>query len=147
MVQVAVDAIDVVRGVEWVSVPRVVRDGARLCAYAPPVEQHYGDINASGTRLLYSVANAIEVSLVELRKIEFRLAVQCSARSSSLKWTGGEPVVGGDFRRPFLLLPNPEAEEVVTAGRQEVEVRSVVECRGRIARAVVLQVAPGVRPG
>ncbi len=149
-VQVAIDAIDVVGGLEGVSSPRIVRTEAALVLHrAPAVEQHDRHVDSTLTGGHHPRPEPGEVRLVELRKVVSGPAVLRRPRARpAVRRRGVEPiVVVGSLHGPPTGFPGPEPEEVVVVGREGVEVGRVVEDRGRVGPAVVLQIAPGVRAG
>src|SRR5437763_3645592 len=91
----------------------VVGSGAEVDG--PAVEKHDSDVDAPVARGDRAVAEAVEVSLVELREVELRLAVLGRARPGSGPRLGRHAEVdvapGG---LGLELLPAPEPDEVVT---------------------------------
>src|SRR5262249_21863713 len=94
-------------------------------------------------------AHPVEVRLVELRKIEFRLAVVGEAGSGAGPGEGREEalLVVGVVVPAVRLFPGPEAEEVVGVSDEKVEIGVEIEWGWRIGEAAIPEVSPGMRSG
>jgi hypothetical protein len=126
----AIDVIDVVCGIEGIAAPAA---GAFVVA----AEKHDADVDVSFASGGDSGAEAVEVDVVEARKVELWFAVESGAGAGALP---GERC-GVEFAFAVAMIPGdvarPEADEVVVVRFEEIEVSGEVEGGRRIARAAV----------
>ena len=144
------DVVDVVARVERMSLDVV---GQRGEVEAEAFEEHHRHVDASRAGRYDTVAQALEVRLVELRQVELGLAVLRFAGTDPCPRLRRHAEVHVRGREVALeLLPPPEADEVVAVRLEKGEVRVVVEALG-LRRALgtepeaVVEVVVDVRTG
>ncbi len=104
--------------------------------HAEPVEEHHRGVDAGGPGNDDAPAEPLEVGGVEPCQVEARLFVKGRAAAGSRPRLRGHAEVHiGPGEVALELLPAPQADEVVAAGDEELEVGVIVEAL-RLGRAV-----------
>src|SRR5215207_324176 len=119
----------------------------------PAVEQHHSNINILIACRDRSLAQAVEVRLIEQLKVELWLPVLCVSRSCALPRLRGHAQVEASARRLRLeLFPAPEPDEVVVMlpekGKVFVKFQRLRRfCALRARTHAIVEVMPDMRTG
>ncbi len=144
----AVYCIDVVLGIEGMSVPRIAGHVA-FAFEAEAVEQHDRHIDAAFARGDHPVSQSLEVDRIEKGQVKLGFSVQGRCRPRAL--VGHRIVADRALFCPAIQasLPGPKAEAIVVVPLQEGQVRGEVHGLrgGQRFIGIVLKVAPGVGTG